>query len=81
MKIQTIRENSEPFGTEYSCMMALIIHGKLVIVRTGSEEFKQIEKLVMSSKRLSPNGVPKEASEEDIAFFINQFRNSGTPKT
>ncbi len=74
MKIQTIRENAEPFGTEYSCMMAIIVHGKLVVVRHGTKEFEAAEKLILSSNRISPKGIPKEATGDDLLFFFNRLR-------
>lgn len=77
MKVQTIRENTEPFGTEYSCMMAIIVDGKLVIIRSGTREFEEARKLVLSSDRLSPKGAPKEATGDDLLFFFNQLRNMG----
>ena len=80
MRVQTVRENSEPFGTEYSCMMAIIINGKLVIVRPDTEEFKKVEKLILSSDRFSPKGIPKEATGDDLLFFVNQLRDIGPAK-
>lgn len=76
MKVQTIRENTEPFGTEYSCMMAILIEGKLVVVRSDSEEFNQVKNLILSSKKLAPKGIAQEASEEDLKFFSAQVKNS-----
>jgi len=74
MKIETIRENIEPFGTEYSCMMAIIINGKLVVVRSGTKEFDMVKKVILSSDRLSPKGVAKEATGDDRLFFFDQLR-------
>ncbi|MFZ3058397.1 MAG: hypothetical protein WA102_01550 [Candidatus Methanoperedens sp.] len=80
MRIETIRENAEPFGTEYSCMMMLIVKNKLVIVRPGTKEFEAIEKVVLQSNRLTTKGIPKEATGDDLHFFFNALRELG-PKS
>ena len=76
MKVKIIRENTEPFGTEYSCMM-MMVDGKLVFIRPGTKEFEAIQEVIRSSDDLAPRGVPKEATAEDFAFFFNQLRELG----
>ena len=76
MQVQTIRENSEPFGTEYSCMMAIVVEGKLVIVRSGTREFEEAVKIVLSSERYSDKGVPREATGDDLLSFVNRLRST-----
>jgi len=80
MKIDTIRENAEPFGTEYSCMMMIIVKGKLVFVPVGTREFEGVEKIILSSEKFAPKGIPKEASGEDLLAFFNMLRGKGPTK-
>ena len=80
MRVQTIRENAEPFGTEYSCMMVLLVKGKLVVVRSGTKEFEQVENIILSSNRLSTEGIPKEATGDDLLFFFNRLRSRKSAK-
>lgn len=77
MQIETVRRNSEPFGTEYSCMMAIVLDGKLVVVRPGTKEFKAVEEIVRASSKLATRRGVKQAKDADIAFFVKQLMAAG----
>ena len=77
MQIETIRKNSEPFGTEYSCMMAIVLDGKLVVIRSGTKEFKAVEDIVRASSKLASRGKVKQAKDQDLAFFVKQLMAAG----
>lgn len=72
MKIQQIREPLQPYGTEYSCMMMLVLDGELVVIRPGTEEFEKVTEMVRSFKNYSIDGKVKTASTDDMLFFFNQ---------
>jgi len=80
MQVDTVRKNAQPFGTEYSCMMAIVLDGKLVVVRPNTKEFEAVERIVRASAEHVAHGQVKHASDADIAFFVKQLMAVGPQK-